>query len=202
LLKDKEDLGSKFLFKILDMDTCQEEKKLLEKIIKKDEKTLFYVYKKYKPVIFNYVKSQINNYQTAEELTQDIFIDFIEALRDFRFQSSLITFLFSIARHKIVDQIRKRKIKNILFSKLPSYIVESLKIVSIDEEIDKKELKEKITTILESLPNDYQLILRLKYIDGIKIKEIADKLRMNFKATESLLFRARKSFIKVFNHKL
>jgi len=184
------------------MDTSQEEKELLKKIIQRDEKALFYVYKKYQPSIFNFVKSQINNYQLAEELTQDIFMDFIEALRDFRFQSSLKTFLFSIARHKIVDQIRKKKIKNILFSKLPSYIVESLKVVFIDEEIDKKELRKKIFKILESLPNDYQLILRLKYIDGIKIKEIADKLRMNFKATESLLFRARKSFIKVFNHKL
>ena len=184
------------------MDINQEEKELLEKIIKRDEKALFYVYKKYQPSIFSYVKSQISSYQTAEELTQDIFIDFIEALRDFRFQSSLKTFLFSIARHKIVDQIRKKKIKNILFSKLPSYIVESLKVVFIDEEIDKKELKEKITKILESLPNDYRLILRLKYIEGIKIKEIADELKMNFKATESLLFRARKNFIKVFNNEL
>lgn len=184
------------------MDIFQEEKELLEKIIKRDERALFYIYRKYQPLIFNFVKSQISNYQTAEELTQDIFIDFIEALRDFRFQSSLKTFLFSIARHKIVDQIRKRKIKNILFSKLPSYIVESLKVVFIDEEIDKKELKEKISKVLDYLPNDYRVILRLKYIDGVKIKEIADKLKMNFKATESLLFRARKSFIKVFNKEL
>ncbi|KKP52894.1 MAG: ECF subfamily RNA polymerase sigma-24 subunit [Candidatus Roizmanbacteria bacterium GW2011_GWA2_33_33] len=110
--------------------------------------------------------------------------------------------MFSIARHKIVDQIRKKKLKSILFSKLPSYIIESLKAVFIDEEIDKKELKEKISKVIESLPNDYQVILRLKYIEGIKIKEIAEKLKMNFKATESLLFRARKSFIKVFNNEL
>ena len=184
------------------METNKEEKELLKKIIKKDEKALLIVYKKYQPSIFNFVKSQINNYQQAEEITQDIFLDFIEALRDFRFQSSLKTFLFSIARHKIVDQIRKRKIKSILFSRLPSYVVEGLKVVFIDDEIDKKELKEKISKIIDSLPNDYQLILRLKYIEGIKIKEIAEKLKMNFKATESLLFRARKSFIKVFNNEL
>lgn len=180
----------------------QQDKELLEKIIKKDEKALFQVYKKYQPAVFNFVRSQINNYQTAEELTQDIFIDFIEALRDFRFQSSLKTFLFSIARHKVVDQIRKRKIKNILFSHLPSFIVEGLKVVFIDEEIDKKELKEKISRIIGTLPNDYQVILRLKYIDGIRIKEISQKLKMNFKATESLLYRARKSFIKVYNSEL
>ena len=179
-----------------------QEKELLERIINRDEKALFDVYKKYQPSIFKYVRSQINNYQTAEELTQDIFLDFIEALRDFRFQSSLKTFIFSIARHKIIDQIRKKKIKSVLFSHLPSFIVEGLKVVFIDEEIDKKELQEKITKIINSLPNDYQLILRLKYIEGVKIKEISEKLKMNFKATESLLFRARKSFIKVFNNEL
>ncbi|EKE14261.1 MAG: hypothetical protein ACD_12C00602G0004 [uncultured bacterium] len=184
------------------METNLEEKHLLEKIIKRDEKALFYVYKKYHKSIFNFVKSKISNYQTAEELTQDIFFDFIEALRDFRFQSTLKTFLFSIAKHKVVDQIRKKKLKNILFSRLPSFIIESLKVVFIDEEIDKKELKEKISKVINSLPNDYQLILRLKYIEGIKIKEISEKLNLNFKATESLLFRARKSFIKLFNNEL
>ena len=184
------------------MDTSLEEKALLKKIINRDEKALFFIYRKYQPSIFNYVKSQINSYQLAEELTQDIFLDFIEALRDFRFQSSLKTFLFSIARHKIVDQIRKKKIKNILFSRLPSYVVEGLKVFFIDEEIDKRELREKINKILNMLPNDYQVILRLKYMEGIKIKEIAGILKMNFKATESLLFRARKNFIKIFNNEL
>ena len=188
--------------KIVVMEINQEEKLLLEKIIKSDERALLRLYKKYQPLVFNYVKSQISNYQTAEELTQDIFIDFIEALRDFRFQSSLKTFLFSIARHKVVDQIRKKKIKNILFSRLPSYVVEGLKTVFIDEEIDKKELRKKITKILESLPNDYRVVLRLKYIEGVKIKVISEKLKLNFKTTESLLFRARKSFIKVFNKEL
>jgi len=188
--------------KILVMEINQEEKELLERIIKKDERALLRLYKKYQPSVLRYVRSQISNYQTAEELTQDIFINFIEALRDFRFQSSIKTFLFSIARHKVVDQIRKRKIKDVFFSKLPMFIVESLKIVFIDEEIDKKELKEKITKVLDDLPNDYRLILRLKYVEGIKMKEISSKLKMNFKATESLLFRARKSFIKVYNSKL
>ena len=55
------------------------------------------------PSAFSFVRSQISNYQIAEEIAQDVFIDFIEALRDFE-QSSLKTFLFSIARHKIVDQ--------------------------------------------------------------------------------------------------
>lgn len=181
------------------MEFNKEDKELFSRIIKKDERALLRLYKKYQPSVFRYVRSQINSYQTAEELTQDIFINFIEALRDFRFQSTLKTFLFSIARHKVVDQIRKKKIKNILFSRLPAFIVEGLKVVFVDEEIDKNELKAKISKVIGLLPNDYSLVLRLKYIEGIKMKEIAKRLKLNFKATESLLFRARKSFVKVFN---
>jgi len=48
------------------------------------------------------------------------------------------------------------------------------------------------------LPNDYQFVLRLKYIEGERVNNIAKKLSLGFKATESLLFRARKAFIKVF----
>lgn len=175
------------------------DRKLVERIINRDEKTLLFIYKKYQPLIFNFIRLQINDPHLAEELTQDIFLDFIEALRDFRFQSSLKTFLFSIAKHKVIDVIRKKKIQKIIFSHLPTYIVEGLKTVFIDEEIDRRELKQKINKVFSCLPNDYQLILRLKYIEGIKVGEIAKKLKIKFKATESLLFRARKAFVKVFN---
>jgi RNA polymerase sigma-70 factor (ECF subfamily) len=49
-------------------------------------------------------------------LTQDTFVDFLEALRDFRYQSSLKTFIFSIAKNKNIDWLRKKKIKKIIFS--------------------------------------------------------------------------------------
>lgn len=176
----------------------EKEKEIVNNIIKKDQKTLLEFYQRYQHPVFNFIFRQTKDYHLSEELTQDVFIDFIEALRDFRFQASLKTFLFAIAKNKTVDWIRKKKIKKVIFSALPAYIVEGLKVVFIDEEIDKKELAKKIKKVFESLPNDYRFILRQKYIDEVKIIEIAKKLQLGFKATESLLFRARQAFIKVF----
>ena len=176
----------------------EEEKKLVERIIHKDEKALLIIYRLYKKPIHNFIYRNLRDYQTAEEITQDVFLDFIEALRDFQFQSSVKTFLFSIARNKSIDFIRKKKLKKILFSALPPYIIESLKTIFIDEELEKKELSQKIKETLENLPNDYRIVLRLKYLEGERVNNIAKKLSLGFKATESLLFRARKAFIKVF----
>ena len=61
--------------------------------------------------------------------------------------------------------------------------------------LDQKYLEKKIERILKDLPNDYALVIRLKYKEGYKVAEIARKIRLSTKATESLLFRARKAFI-------
>lgn len=175
------------------------EHELINKIINKDERVLLDIYRGYHKPLLNFVNRQIKDKYTAEEIIQDTFLDFIEGLRDFHFQSSIKTFLFSIARNKTIDYMRKKKLKKILFSTLPPYFVESLKTVFIDDTIEKKELSTKIKKTLEKLPNDYRFVLRLKYIEGEKVDIISQKLNLKFKATESLLFRARKAFVKLFN---
>ena len=174
------------------------EKQIVEKIMQKDEKVFLSFVKAHERQLYNYILRQLHDPEQAEEIVQDVFIDFIEALRNFQFQSSLKTFLFSIAKYKVIDVIRKKKIKKVIFSALPAHFVESLSPVHIDEEIEKKELASQIQGVIEGLPSDYQVILRLKYMDGVRVKEIAHKLSLTFKATESLLFRARKAFVKVF----
>jgi len=181
------------------MPISQEEKETVEKIINKDNLTFFQFYKKNYSLVFNFIKSKIREKNRAEELTQDVFFDFIESLRDFHFHCSLKTFLLAIAKNKVIDEIRKKKIRSILFSHLPDFVVESLKVVFIDEELTKNELKKKIENVFKKLPKDYQLVLRLKYIENKKVSFIAQRLKIKFKAAESLLFRARKAFIKIFN---
>lgn len=78
-------------------------------------------------------------------------------------------------------------------------MVEALGSVFIDDDLERKELVHKMDTILKSLPTNYRIILQLKYIDGVRVKAIAEKLSLSFKSTESLLFRARKAFIHLFN---
>lgn len=175
------------------------EKKIIEGIFKKNEKTIFLFYHQHRKKLLNFIIRQVNNKQDAEEILQDSFLSFLEALRDFRGQSSLKTFLFSITKKKIIDHIRKNRIKKILFSTLPESLVNGFKTVLIDDDLEKKELRQKIKKVFKKLPNDYQVVLRLKYIEGVRVKKIAKKLSMSFKATESLIFRARKAFIKIFN---
>ena len=181
------------------MSTRIQDEQLVERIIHRDEKALRSLFDTYHKQLHNYVHRQLRDSALADEIVQDVFIDFLEGLRDFRFQSSVKTFLFTIARNKTIDFIRKKKIKKVMYSALPSYVVEGLSRVVIDDELEKKELEYKMEKVFEELPHDYQVILRLKYMEDTSVKTISEKLSLPFKATESLLFRARKAFVKVFN---
>lgn len=178
----------------------EDERRLVDRLLSKDDQALNELFKLYELPLTRFIQRQITDPQEVEELTQDVFIDFIESLRSFRGDSKIKTFLFSIARHKTIDYIRRKKIKKIVFSKLPQRFVEGLQAVFIDDELDKQELEQKIEQVFAKLPNDYQVILRLKYIENKKMKEIAAAFSLSFKAAESLLFRARKAFVITYEH--
>lgn len=177
----------------------QDDRAFVEQIVSRNEKALHKLFSLYHKPLSQFVSRQISDKQQSEEIVQDIFIHFLESLRDFRYQSSLKTFLYTIARNKVIDYIRKKKIKQVLFSAMPSFIVEGLAHVFMDDELEQKELAQKLENTFEQLPHDYQLVLRLKYIEEQPVDVIASKLAKTFKSTESLLFRARKAFVKAFH---
>ncbi|PIZ64997.1 hypothetical protein COY14_03285 [Candidatus Roizmanbacteria bacterium CG_4_10_14_0_2_um_filter_36_9] len=173
---------------------------LVSGILNRNERALNTLYKTYRRMIFQYVSKRITHAHIAEEITQDIFIQLLESLRDFRFESSLKTYIYSITRNKTIDYMRKKKIKRIVFSHLPSFLVEGLMSVLMEDGLEKEDLQNKLEKTFSEIPDDYELILRLKYIEEESVQTIAKKMLRSFKSTESLLYRARKSFIRAYSH--
>ncbi len=171
------------------------EEELIKRLIAKDKKALYDFYRLHKGQLSSFLSTRLDNQSDVEEVLQDSFIAFFEALRDFRYSSSLKTYLFAIAKRKAIDKLRRNKAKRILFSHLPPHVVESLSTVLLEDDIDRSLLAQKIERTLAQLSNDYIEILRLKYWEDKPVVEIANSLKLSFSATQSLLFRARRAFI-------
>ena len=171
---------------------------LVDLLLHRNDSALSELVRRYERKLHNFVFKKLRSHETAQEIVQDVFIELFDALRNYKRTASLKTYLYTIAQYKSIDFIRKQKIKRVMFSAIPPYILERLKTILIDDEIDKKELSQKIEKVFGKMPNDYGLIIRLKYMDGYKVKEIAQKLSMSSKATESLLYRARRAFIAIY----
>lgn len=176
------------------------DKCLVEDILKGNERMLNYFYRHYYPSLQTFVRKKINDPQDAEEIVQDVLLAVLDGLRDFAFKSSLFTFMCSIANHKIIDFYRKKKIKKIVFSHIEGIEPLLSQIFGPEDALDEQLLKEKIKSTFKKLSPDYSLILRLKYVYGFSVEEIARKLSVTFKSAESQLFRARKAFVLGFNY--
>lgn len=175
-------------------DSIMQEEKLIKQILSGSKKAKKEFYQRYKKRLLNYIKIKAPNKQDAEEILQDTFMSAFLSLPNFKGDSSLSTWLCSIARHEIADFYRKKRIKTIVFSRLP--FLENLVSKALGPELKYKEkqIKEKISKSFGSLKEEYTQILKLKYIQQKSVKEIAKILGKSFKATESLLYRARMAF--------
>lgn len=177
----------------------QHDKQVLERLLSRNEKTLRSFYDMHKMPLLSYLLRSLPR-EDAEEVLQDSFIGFVESLRNFQGKSSLKTFLYSIAKRKVVDKLRKQRIKKLLFTYVPEYIIESFAKVFLDDALDRKHLAHRIEKVFDELPHDYARVLRLKYIEDYSVGDIAEEIAISNKAAESLLFRARKAFIRVYSN--
>lgn len=159
------------------------EKKFSQKIVARLKKFIF---------------QRVENPQEAEEIFQETLISAYESLPLYLGKSSFFTWLCGIAKHEIADFYRKKKIKTILFSRLPWLEHLAGEALGPEQRLLREETIRKVQKTLRSLAEGYQEVLRLKYYQGLTIKEIAQKLNETTKAIESRLFRARQSFAKAF----
>lgn len=180
--------------------TNNNDREIVSKILRGNEKALTFFYKENKKRLFLYIFQRVERTEDAEEILQDVFISAVSAFRDFTFKCSLLTFLFSIARKKLADFYRKKRIKAIVFSRFPGAEELISGLLEPDEEYEVGETKRRFYRILRVLKPKYQKLLRLKYIEGRKVAEIARIISAPVKSTESQIYRARADFKKLWEN--
>jgi len=178
------------------------EKKLVKKILKGKKKAINEFYQQYSRSLFSFIKKRVKTTEDAEDILQETLVSALNSLPNFRFRSSLFSWLCAIARHEIADFYRKQKIKTVLFSKMPFLEGIANQALNPEERYLRHELEKEMSSAFQQLSEGFSKILRLKYIDGSSMRTIAKKLKITVKAVESRLTRARKNFRKIWqkNH--
>lgn len=72
------------------------------------------IYEEYFNDVYQYILYFSNSKTDAEDLTQDTFVKVMKNLNSFNYNSSLKTWIFSIAKHTCLDYYRKKKLLSIL----------------------------------------------------------------------------------------
>lgn len=128
---------------------------------------------RYGNLVWSLARRSLHDRQAAEDAVQDIFFKLWEVADRFDPQiASESTFIAMIARRKLIDISRKRKLptsSSIEFDSFRGHESDAAEQLEISDEAAKA------ATLLNKLPNDQQQVIKLSIFDGLSHSKIADE---------------------------
>lgn len=149
------------------------------------------IYKLYKNDIYKYLISLNHNPNLSEDLLSETFIRAIKAIHSFKGNSSIKTWLFSIARYTWFDYLRKNKKEIPMEDLINLYINEN-----IEKETINKEVAARIMELLGKEDKRSRDIVCMR-INGYSYYEIANKHKISESSARVINFRTRKQIKEI-----
>lgn len=179
---------------------------LFVKIKNGDEEALHSLFVIYFPRLNDFAARIISDSETSQDITQDVFVKVWEK-RDQIEAQNIESFLYKLIRNSCIDHIKQLKVidnkknewgEQVKFEEL--YHIDFIR----DEPfiLIQEELKDEIERTIKNLPDKCREVFILSRIEGLKNREIAEKLDINIKNVERHLSRATNTFRDKFSDKL
>lgn len=134
----------------------------------------------------------------AEDAAQEIFLRAYTRLDSYNNEYNFSTWLFSIASHYCIDQLRKRR--RICWISWDSmefwHIAPNEKSFQPEEALIEAETTREVHALLNSLSPDQRAAIILKYWYKMSYQEIAQTLNSTVSTVRNRLFRARKAMAR------
>jgi len=151
------------------------------------------IVRRYKRAVFAYARGAIGSTPDAEEVTQDVFIKVYRAAHRFNPKYSFKTWLYTIASNTCKNMLRSRARhrRNISLDNEDSPLVtvsrESTPLEAYEQGIEVEAVRDAI----DSLPPRYKQVLHLRYVEGLRYREIGKALGLSLGNVEARIFRGK-----------
>ncbi|WP_088160542.1 RNA polymerase sigma factor [Sphingobacterium sp. G1-14] len=138
-----------------------------------DQSIFGVVFKYYQPIIYFKVRQLCKSDIDAEEVTQEVFIEFYLKRMQLSGPEAIFPFLYTISKRMAISNFRKSLVRsNYLQSLQHTWLENSF---SLQDEMDGKELQVILESIIEQLPPQQKTIYRRSKFEDQSYQEIADE---------------------------
>lgn len=165
----------------------QNEQVLLARARALDEAALAEIHDKFYTPIFRYIALRVGDRELAEDLTSDVFLRLLNALRDNTApQKTLQGWLYAVASRVVIDHLRRkyRRREVELDEFVPSSGDDPAEIV--ETQLTWETLQEAI----QELTTEQQEVIALRFGQGLPIQEVAQTIDKTEGAVKQLQSRA------------
>lgn len=185
------------------MRAVYDDRETVKQLLRGDEAAFRELFDSYFPKLYRYALARLDGqHDEAVEVVQETFCKVFERLGSFRGEGSLYGWMCRILRNTIVDLYRRRgrELPRVTLLEDQGAIRDILDSLAASESEEPETLAARsdvvrlIQATMDRLPGHYGDVLEWKYVEGLSVKSIAERLGIGPKAAESLLTRARKAF--------
>lgn len=148
------------------------------------------LFKSHFQYLCNFAKQYVGDQDTAQDITQKVFITLWEKRTEIDPKQSIKSYLFTIVKNRCLNHIRDQKTYR---SKVLDLDCGDIEIGKEEVYFAEAELKKQIELALASLPPKCREVFEMSRYRGLSYKEIAEELDISQKTVEAHVGKALKT---------
>ncbi|TXH68929.1 MAG: sigma-70 family RNA polymerase sigma factor [Thiothrix sp.] len=167
------------------------DEELLSQIAQGDRQAFSRLYLKYQPRLVSYCARLLkDDVAQAADIVDDALFDVWRSADKFEGKSKASTWIYSIARNKLISWLRKTSEVTLDDDALMLAMEDS---APNPEEIRiEEDMKDQLLRMMNHLTDEHRDVLKLTYFEDKSVKEVADILKISENTVKTRMFYARK----------
>ncbi len=175
------------------------DQELLEGLRDQSERHFAELYDRYFQRIYNFVYARIRNHVECEEIVQETFIAVFRSFENYRAQSSLLSWIYGIAKNTTNNALRRARTQNEridLVEESELAPASSLGVHSPDQLLDLHRFGDELSERLEQVADWQAEIFAMRHLENLSIPEISKRTNRSSDAVRSSLYRVKRIFFE------
>ena len=175
------------------------DQELLEGLRAQSEPHFAELYDRYFQRIYNFVYARIRNHVDCEEIVQETFIAVFRSFGNYRAQSSLLSWIYGIAKNTTNNSLRRARTQNEridLVEESELGPASSLGVHSPDQLLDLHRFGDELSERLEQVADWQAEIFAMRHLENLSIPEISKRTNRSSDAVRSSLYRVKRIFFE------
>ncbi len=144
------------------------------------------LFKEHYSVLCAYAYGFVADYSLSEDIVQEVFSKLWIDKQKVKINSSIKAYLYKAVRNAAFNYLKHQKV----VQQYEAVNKDDRNEAGQDEVLVRKELNSKIHTAINKLSTERRKIFLMSRIDGLKYKEIAEKLSISIKTVENQMGKA------------
>ncbi len=144
------------------------------------------LYQRHKAPLYRFVLRQCGQ-QVTDELFQDIWLKVINARNDYQVKAKFNTWLYHLARNRIIDHYRRNNIRPIDNNADELSEVVNTSTAQPEKQLEERSEYDALLNAISDLPRDQKEVFLLREEAGLSIEQIAETCGINFETAKSRL---------------